>query len=156
MSVTFESVVTVPAERETVYDLLLDPDHYAEWMPGFVRNEILHEGREGDHIGRRWRETRKLMGHEGTEEFELVAVDRPVSFRIRIDGSKGSTGKGQYVFDYILAPHQDGTQVKMRGEIDMPGLIAKLTSKVFVGMMRKACTKDLEAFAAWVGERKAG
>lgn len=153
MPVTFESVVIVPADRETVYDLLLDPDHYAEWMPGFVRNEILDPGRESDHIGRRWRETRKLMGHEGTEEFELVAVDRPVSFRICIDGSKGTTGKGQYVFDYILAPHQDGTQVKMRGEIDMPGLIAKLTSKVFVGMMRKACTKDLEAFATWVGER---
>jgi len=154
MSVTFESAVTVPAERETVYDLLMNADHYPEWMPGFVSNEIIEPGRDGDHIGRRWRETRKIMGHEGTEEFELVAVDRPQSFRIRVDGSKGTTGKGEYLFDYILAPHQDGTHVTMRGEISMPGIVGKVMSRMFLGMMRKACTKDLAAFAAWAGARE--
>ena len=73
MSVTFEGAATVPADRETVYDLLMDADRYSEWLPGFVSNEIIEPGRDGDHLGRRWRETRKLMGHQGTEHFELVA-----------------------------------------------------------------------------------
>lgn len=154
MSFTF-GASTFIAPRETVYDELLTWDRMGEWMPGFVALEVLSPGRDTDHLGARWRETRKVMGREGTEEFELVAVDRPRSFRIRVDGSKGSTGKGEYVFDYTLSPERDGTRVALRGEIAIPGFFARIMGRLFIGVFKSACLKDLEAFGRWVERRDA-
>ncbi len=67
---------------------------------------------------------------------------------LRVDGSKGTSKRGEYLFEYRLAPENGGTEVTLHGAIRGLGGLAALISKLFVGSFKKACVKDLQALAA--------
>lgn len=143
MSIRFDATEVIDAPAERVFDALLDLDAAQEWMPGVVSIERLSTGPLGR--GGEWRETRKVFGREATEQFELVGLDRPRRIELRVDGTKGSSGCGEYLFTYRLEPGSGGTEVRLTGEIrDLSGPM-KWLGKLFVRPYRKACTKDLEA-----------
>jgi uncharacterized protein YndB with AHSA1/START domain len=131
---------------ERVFQALTDLEGAGQWMPGFVRMELLTEGEF--RVGTEWRETRRLFGKEATEQFEVTACEPPRRVGIRVDGSKGSSKRGEYVFDYRLEPAAEtGTNVLLHGEIrGLSGLMG-LISKLMVGPFKKACAKDLRALA---------
>ncbi len=128
-----------------VFAALTDLEGAAAWMPGFVRIERVSGPAFGP--GTRWRETRKLFGKEATEEFEVTACRSPRHLAVRVDGAKGSSKRGQYLFDYSLAPAGSGTDVTLRGEIRGLGGFGMLVGRLLVGPYRKACAKDLAALA---------
>ena len=69
----FDCPTTIAAPPEKVFRLATDPDRFHEWMPGFVGVERMPPGPL--RVGSRWRETRRMMGHEATEEFEVTTKD---------------------------------------------------------------------------------
>lgn len=146
MATTFEAELTIDAPPERVYDLALDPERFGAWMENFVGVEVLDAGGP-DRLGARWRETRKMYGKEGTEEFEVTEASRPGRFALYVDGRKGTTGKGEYRFTYDLTPAGDGTRMRFTGEIEMPGFFGRIMCRLMVGMMRKMCLRDMQRLA---------
>ena len=101
-------------------------------------------------VGTEWKETRKMFGKAASEVFEVTAYDPPARLSLRVDGAKGSTGKGEFLFDYELHSDQGGTLMQMTGEINIPGFMAKVMGKLFFGFMKKAIDKDHEALKDYV------
>jgi uncharacterized protein YndB with AHSA1/START domain len=143
MPASFASETYIEARPERVFATMTDVDGFRHWMQGFVGAEKLTEGPVG--VGTEWRETRKMFGREASEVFEVTAYEAPSRLGLRVDGTRGSSRKGEYRFEYVLVPEGTGTRLGMSGEVDMPGLLGRLMSRLFVGTFKKACDKDLTA-----------
>jgi uncharacterized protein YndB with AHSA1/START domain len=144
VSIQFEVVETVQAPLMQVFLALTDLDGAGAWMPGLVRMESLGPG--PGVVGGGWRETRRMFGREATEEFQVTAVERPHRLELRVDGSRGSSGRGEYLFTYRLDPRDDGaTVVRLTGEIRGLTGVAGVVGRLFAGTYRKSCAKDLAA-----------
>lgn len=141
MSIRFEASEVIGAPAEAVFDALLDLDAAQQWIPGVVHIERMSSGPLDE--GSEWKETRKVFGREATEQFELVALDRPRRIELRVDGTKGTSGCGEYLFTYRLGPAGGGTEVRLTGEIRGLSGPMKWLGKLFVRPYRKACVKDL-------------
>ena len=88
-----------------------------------------------------------MFGREASEHFRVTRFERPSRIDLRIDGSKGSSGRGEYAFVFELLPERTGTNVELTGELRMPGIWG-LLARFMVGRLRKACHEDLEALKA--------
>lgn len=152
MSVTFEVARHLPAEPERVFEALTDLDRAAAWMPGLVKIEPADGAPV--KVGSRWRETRRMFGSDATEEFEVIKVDAPRRLGLRVDGTKGSSKCGEYLFDYSLSPSAGGTDVVLSAQIRGLSGISAFVGRLFVGPYKKACARDLEALSQYLGKRK--
>jgi carbon monoxide dehydrogenase subunit G len=147
LSFTSEHRIDAPPER--VFEAMTNPEGFGRWMQGFVRAERITPGDFG--VGTQFRETRKMFGKEATEHFEVTACEPGKRLGLKVDGTKGTTGKGEFRFDYEFEPAGAGTRVRTRAEIDMPGgLFTKIIGKLMKGAFKKACDKDLDALKAYV------
>jgi len=142
---TFATSVYVEAPPPVVYTALTDIERWKEWMPGLVAIERLTPGPFG--AGTEFRETRRLRGKEASEHFRVTRADQNSRIDLTVDGSKGTSGRGEYVFTYELVPDRGGTNLELTGDIRMPG-IWRLFAGMMVGSFRKACHTDLEALKA--------
>lgn len=140
MSIQFETKETFNVPREKVYEGLLDLDSAKHWMQGLVRIERLDEG--PIKVGSVWKETRKMMGIEGGELLKVTVLN-PNKIQLYVDGSKGTSGKGEHFYTYSIKELGNATEVTLHGEIRGMTGIAKLVSKLMTGTYRKICAKDL-------------
>jgi carbon monoxide dehydrogenase subunit G len=145
MAIEFTLTQHIAGAADRVFHALTDLDSAADWMPGFVRIEKLSQGEFG--VGSQWRETRKFFGKEATEQFEVTRCESPTQLSVRVDGSKGSSRRGEYLFDYRLQPKGAGTDVTLHAAIRGLGRFGTLVGRLFVGQYKKACAKDLGALA---------
>jgi uncharacterized protein YndB with AHSA1/START domain len=145
MAIEFTVTQQISSAPDRVFHALTDLDSADQWMPGFVRIEKLSEGEFG--VGTEFRETRKFLGKEATEQFEVTRCQPPTGLSLRVDGKKGSSRRGEYLFDYRLEPKNVGTGVTLHGEIRGLGRFGTLLGKLFLGSYKKACAKDLRALA---------
>ncbi|MGM0901614.1 MAG: SRPBCC family protein [Bacillota bacterium] len=143
MSIRFEVKRTAKLPRENVYEGLIDLDEAKKWMQGFVGIQRLDDGPM--KVGSQWKETRKMFGKESSEHFEVVELYEPNKIVLRCDGTKGTTGKGEFVFTYTLNSLDDHTEITLDGEINGLTGLTKLFGKMMAGSFKKACTKDLDA-----------
>lgn len=149
MPYTMSSEIEIAAPPDRVFAALSDVEQMRAWMPNLVALEPLTQGPLG--VGSQWRETRKMMGHQAAEVFEVTALEPPRRLEVYVDGAKGTTGKGAFRFRFDLEPISAGTRVKMNGEVDMPGgWLTWLTGRLVRGVMKTACQKDLKAMKAHV------
>ena len=146
----FDTEVEFDASPGQVFDAMADIDGFGRWMQGFVAAEKLSEGPYG--VGTRWRETRRMFGKEASELFEVRTCERPMELTLYVDGSQGSTGKGEYLFRYRLQPAGSGTRLRCEAQVTMPGLFAKLLGWLFIGSFKKACDRDLYALRDHLGK----
>jgi hypothetical protein len=128
---------------------MTDLDSWPRWMQGLVRVEKLTEGPYA--VGTRWRETRKMFGSEASEVFEVTGYDPPRRIGLFVDGTQGTTGKGAYRFVYTLEPAAgNATRLRLDGEVDMPGVVARVLGFALKGMFRKGCERDTRALKAYL------
>jgi uncharacterized protein YndB with AHSA1/START domain len=145
----FELATTIAAPPEKVFRLATDPDRFHEWMPGFVRVERNPPG--PIKVGSRWRETRKMMGHEAAEEFEVTTLQAPRRIDLFVDGARGSMKKGEFRFHHTFEPDgSGGTRFAMSGEVEKMGCMGAVFGFMFVGMFRKMVARDLAALKTWI------
>ncbi|WP_044338649.1 SRPBCC family protein [Rossellomorea aquimaris] len=152
MSIPFEVKRSFHVSKEEAYTGLLDLDSAEHWMKGLVRIERMDEGplREGSE----WKETRKMFGKEASELFEVVELRAPDKIVLRCDGTKGTTGKGEFVFTYLLASTGDQTEVTLLGEIKGLTGLSKWFGKLMAGTFKKACAKDLDSLKDYLEKYK--
>lgn len=142
---TFSTAVYVEAPPAVVFETVVNLDAAREWMPDLLRIEKLTAGPVGP--GTEWRETRRISGKEATEHLRVTRFERPSRIDLAIDGTRGTSGRGNYVFVYELVPERTGTNLELTGDIRMPGIWALLAPSM-ARSMKKACHKDLEAVKA--------
>ncbi|MBS4198113.1 SRPBCC family protein [Bacillus sp. FJAT-49732] len=143
MSICFEVIRTVQVSKQKAYTGLLDLDSAKHWMNGLVRIKRLDQGPL--KVGSQWKETRKMFGKEASEHFEVVELNEPDKIVLRCDGTKGTTGKGEFVFTYILTSTDNYTEISLNGEINGLTGLSKFFGKMISGTFKKACAKDLDS-----------
>lgn len=135
------------APADAVWAVLVDIEGAEATLSGVTRIEVLTPGEYAP--GFRWRETRKLMGREETEEMWVATADAPHSTTVRSD-----SGGAAYTTRFTLTPVAGGTDVTMffGAEVTKPSVISRLMMAMFgrLGMrlLRKALQRDLREIAA--------
>jgi hypothetical protein len=131
----------VDAPVDTVFDVASDLENAADHIRGIEKIELLTPGPVG--VGTRWRETRKMMGHESTETLEITAFHRPRSYTVACH-SCGAFFETTFGF----APDASGTNMTLEVRIEARLLMARLMSPLgnlmFGKTMRKCMDDDLE------------
>lgn len=121
-------------------------------MKGVVAIERMDEGPLLE--GSEWKETRKMFGKEASEYFEVVELKEPDKIVLRCDGTKGTTGKGEFVFTYLLTSSGSQTEVTLLGEIRGLTGLSKWLGKLMAGTFKKACAKDLDCLKEYLEKTK--
>ncbi|WP_240508106.1 SRPBCC family protein [Virgibacillus indicus] len=134
---------TIQVSKQKAFNSLLDLDAANHWMQGLVRMERLDDGPM--KAGSEWKETRKMFGKEATEHFEVVEFNEPEKIVLRCDGTKGTTGKGEFIFTYRITSSGEYSEITLDGEIKGLTGLTKLFGKLMAGTFKKACAKDLDA-----------
>jgi hypothetical protein len=121
-------------------------------MQGLVSIQQLTPGDFG--VGTKWKETRMMYGRQASELFEVTSCVPTRSLGLAVDGSKGTTGRGEFRFDYQLVPANGGTRLQMTGSGAMPGFLSGLMCRMMIGTFKKACARDLAAMKAYLERPK--
>jgi carbon monoxide dehydrogenase subunit G len=152
LSIPFEVKRIFQVSKEEAYASLLDLESAKQWMQGLVGIERMDEGplREGSE----WKETRKMFGKEASEHFEVVELKEHDKIVMRCDGTKGTTGKGEFVFTYLLTSSGDQTEVTLLGEIRGLTGLSRWFGKLMVGTFKKVCAKDLDSLRDYLEKNK--
>lgn len=136
----------VAASPEAVWAVLTDLDHAAETLSGVTRVEVLTEGPYD--VGTRWRETRKMMGKEETQEMYVTEVEAPARTTIEAD-----TAGVHYVSTITVSARDVGSHILMTfgGAQPNPSGLQRLAWTLFgklgLKMTRKVMIQDLEDIA---------
>lgn len=150
--VTVERRIAAPAAP--VWEALTDIEGSPRVLSGVERVEMLSEGPFG--VGTRWRETRRMLGKEATEEMYVTASEPPKRYVAEAD-SRGV----HYVSEFLLTPGKDdattvrlsfGSVVEKRGAA---AVLGKLLGGIGSKAVAKALAKDLDDVAAAVESREA-
>ena len=152
MSIEFEVERDVRVPKERLYNALLDLEAAEHWMQGLVgiEQQVAGPMREGST----WIETRKMYGSKASEHFEVVELVPNGKIVIRVDGTKGTTGKGEYHFTYRIAGTGDKSNVHLHGKIGGLTGVTKLFGKMMAGPFKKATAKDLDALKDYLESNK--
>ncbi|MGH3312978.1 MAG: SRPBCC family protein [Streptomyces sp.] len=135
--VTVERRIAAPVGR--VWEALTDIEGSPRVLSGVERVEMLSEGPFG--VGTRWRETRRMLGKEATEEMYVTASEAPTRYVAEAD-SRGV----HYVSEFVLTPEgDDATAVRLvfGSELDKMGGVAGVLMKLFGGLGAKAVAKAI-------------
>lgn len=120
--------------------LFTDLAHAAENISGITKLEKLTEGPVG--VGTQFRETRKIMNKEATEQMAFTAFEPGKSYRVECD-SHGTSYMSTFRFD----PVESGTEVTVDFQARPVTFAAKLMAPLgwmMMGMTRKCIEKDLD------------
>ena len=137
---------TVDAPVETLWSLATDLEHWPAVVSTIERVEVL--AGDGFAVGTRWRETRRMMGREATEEMSVTEVRPGRSNTAEADGP-GVRYESTWSFE-PTAP--DRTTVTFTFGARPTGVLAKAFLAVAGGVVmrsvRKAARGDLDDLAA--------
>lgn len=140
MGSSFRCEVVIDASFEDTFAFFNDLSRAHEWMKGLVSMEVEPEGPV--RLGTRFAETRKVMGKECTEHFEVVGFDPPRSVDMVVP-SKGVN----YAFRNVFEQIENGkTRATLIGEAEATSKFTGFMMRLIgMGMMRKACQRDMNA-----------
>ncbi|MET9517676.1 SRPBCC family protein [Streptomyces sp. NPDC002994] len=154
-SVVVERRISAGADR--VWRALTDLEDMPRVLSGVEKVEVLERSSAGPFgVGTRWRETRRMLGKQATEEMYVTASEPPVRYVVEAD-SQGA----HYVSEFVLrAEGPDATAVRMTFSAVPPAGVAGLLAKVLGGLgaraVSKAITRDLDDVAAAVESARRG
>ena len=151
MPYTFSMEEYVDATPERLFEVVTNLDEATNWMNGFVR--IDKAGDRSFGVGTEFDETRKMFGKDSTEHFEVTEYEPPSKVSFYVDGSKGTSKKGEFYFTYEITEAGSGSRITLFSKIDMPGRFAPLLFRIFGGFFKRAMRKDLRSMKSYA-ERK--
>lgn len=133
---------TIDAPPERVFRTIADIREYSEAQPDIVAVEFLSERRYG--VGTRFRETRRMGKRETTTELEVTELVE--NERVRIVSDAGGT-----VWDslFTVQGRAGGTELSLVMEARPYKLLARITTPLMTGTLRRALEKDMDAVKAY-------
>ncbi|OEJ26562.1 polyketide cyclase/dehydrase [Streptomyces agglomeratus] len=145
----------IRADADRVWQAMTDLEDMPRVLSGVDEVEVLERSPAGPFgVGTRWRETRRMLGKQATEEMYVTASEPPVRYVVEAD-SHGA----HYVSEFVLRAEGPGvTAVRMTFTAVPPSGAAGLLAKVLGGLgaraVRKAIAKDLDDVAAAVEQAR--
>jgi carbon monoxide dehydrogenase subunit G len=140
---------TIRAPLDRVFALTNDLDRAMEWLPAGVRVEKLTPG--PTRAGTRYRETRRILGRDDTEEYEVTVHDPPRRSEVCADGRKGTAGRGEFRFRVdFAAAGPSATTVTLVASATRLGCVGLLLYPVVRGIMRRHSVADLAGLKDWI------
>ncbi|MFD6246039.1 SRPBCC family protein [Streptomyces roseolus] len=142
----------VAASPGRVWESITDLPDLPRVLSGVQRVEVLTEG--GFGVGTRWRETRKMLGKEATEEMTVTECEPPDRY-VTVADSHGM----HYVSELSLrAEGPDGSVLRMAfsarpADGRRRNLLARLLARFGAKAVSKALAKDLDDIARAVESR---
>ncbi|MFD4376094.1 SRPBCC family protein [Streptomyces sp. NPDC058486] len=142
----------VAASPGRVWEAITDLPDMPRVLSGVEKVEVLTEG--GFGVGTRWRETRKMLGKEATEEMTVTECEPPDRY-VTVADSHGM----HYVSELSLhADGPDASVLRMRFSASpAPGrrqnLLSRLLARFGAKAVSKALAKDLDDIARAVESR---
>ena len=133
------SAHTIAAPIERVFDVFSDFASMPDRIKGIKRIEVLTPG--AAQVGTRFRETRRMHGHDSTEEMEVTAIDRPTMYAVSCR-SCGCQITTTFRFERI----GEGTRVTTEIIAHAKSWFAKLLSpfrKMLIGMIQRCVNDDV-------------
>ncbi len=134
--VDVERRIAAPPGR--VWEALTDIEGSPRVISGIERVEMLSDGAFG--VGTRWRETRRMLGKDATEEMWVTACEAPARYVVEAE-SHGA----HYTSEFVLTPESgEATTVRLSfgSEVQKAG-VAKVMGKLLGGIGSKAVAKAL-------------
>ncbi|GGY61253.1 SRPBCC family protein [Streptomyces omiyaensis] len=142
----------VAASPGRVWESITDLPDMPRVLSGVQRVEVLTEG--GFGVGTRWRETRRMMGKEATEEMTVTECEPPDRY-VTVADSHGM----HYASELSLrAEGPDASVLRMAFSATPAGgrgtgLAGRLLARFGARAVSRALTKDLEDIARAVESR---
>ncbi|MFD3535509.1 SRPBCC family protein [Streptomyces sp. NPDC058664] len=142
----------VAASPGRVWETITDLRDMPRVLSGVEKVEVLTEG--GFDVGTRWRETRRMLGKEATEEMTVTECEPPDRY-LTVADSHGM----HYVSELILTPDgSGGTTLRMTFSARpahgrAPGFVTRLLTRFGTKAVAKALAKDLSDIANAVESR---
>jgi len=135
----------VHASQHLVWAVLTDLDRAPEVLRNVTRVERMTDGPYA--VGTRWRETRRMMGREETEEMWVAESDP-----LRRTVVAASSGGAEYRTTFELEPQPDGSTLlryTFRAETPDPSgvLLWAVFGRLGARVTRKVMEQDLEDIA---------
>ncbi|MFB7516448.1 SRPBCC family protein [Streptomyces sp. NPDC056144] len=147
----------VAASPGRVWEAITDLRDMPRVLSGVERVEVLTPG--GFDVGTRWRETRRMLGKEATEEMTVTECEPPDRY-VTVAESHGM----RYVSELTLTPAAGSPDGRAATTLRMtfsarpangrsPGFAARLLARFGTKAVAKALTKDLSEIASAVESR---
>lgn len=133
---------TIDAPVDPVFRTVSDIREFSKAVPDILGVEFLSETRSG--VGTRFRETRRFGKREAVTELEVTElVDDD---RVRLVSESGGT-----VWDslFTVTATDAGTELELVMDARPRGLLARITTPLLKGVIRKALEKDMDAVKAF-------
>ena len=136
----------VAASPGRVWEAITDLRDMPRVLSGVERVEVLTEG--GFGVGTRWRETRRMLGKQATEEMTVTECEPPDRY-VTVADSHGM----HYVSELTLKGDGEGaTTLRMAFSASpapgrTPGFVARLLARFGAKAVAKALAKDLSEIA---------
>ena len=143
-----EGTYQVPASRERVWEILMDPAFLKQAIPGC--EEMVEEG------DRRYRVTIKAgvaaIKSSFTGQVRLEELRPPEHYRM-VTSAQGTVGFVNGSGEIDLEPKDGATEVRYRGEVQVGGMLAAVGSRLIQAAFRKSVN---DFFAAVTDSSRSG
>ncbi|AIY04726.1 hypothetical protein Plano_0761 [Planococcus sp. PAMC 21323] len=131
--------IDINSTKEKVWQVITDIENSANVISGIINIEILHPA-EGDFVGLKWRETRKMFGKEAQEIMWITDSKEVHYYQTRAE-SHGAVYISRLA---ITEKNNDVVTLEMSFEGQSITLMAKIMSGIFSIFMKKSMRKALE------------
>ena len=139
-----EGEYTVPADTETVWRDLNDPDVLLDCIPGCESIEQIDDDQYECVI------TNKIGPVKATFKsvLNILNANPPHSYTLAGEGKGGPAGFGKGSADVELVEVEGGTTLKYAAEVTIGGKLAQVGSRLMSSTTKKLSDKFFTAFAA--------
>lgn len=137
----------INATPRAVWRVLTDIDHAGDTLTGVTRVERL--AGTGYEVGTRWRETRRMMGKEATEEMWVSEVE---SERRTVVEARSAGTAYRTVFELDGRDGRTDLTMTFTARVENASPLTRLTALLFGGLGKRITTKvmtqDLQDIAS--------
>lgn len=144
---TINKSIDIDAGAERVFELLIDPKRFPEYVPGLVSVEDIQQ--TDQHLGDSFRVTYAVLGLHLTMTFTVTAYEQPTTLTTRFEGGMKGT------WTWMLAPQGEGIHMTTAIEYEMAGgILGKAINAVLIERMNEKNTEQLLENLKRVSETK--
>lgn len=139
--ITGSKSIVVNAPTEKTFANFTDPEMQINW---FAEPHELRDYTPPLGVGSTYKTVSRFMGRDAVSQQEVKEFDPPYRQVLRYTGV--GSGESQHICEEV----ESGTKVILRFDVDISGLLAKLTAPLIRRQIDKRMTADLQSFKEFI------
>ncbi len=122
MKIEFIIVEHIAAPHQFVYEILTTYETYQKWKRGLTSIRVLSGYPDFVNEDSIWREERKIGGAFSSDVYETYAALPGLQLHLKINGWKGTSRRGEYLFHFHLIKIDSQTALILKHETLLKGI----------------------------------